>query len=205
MAGRHKAEAQIWAAARPLLDPFVEYVRALTWEPPVPQRILSGQVGPARLARFLFASVALNALIAALLAKSGIGAPLRFFDIPIIDDAIGAGLVAVLGAGLACLVWPALRWAGGTGSLGHTIEAGVYTAAFAYPLLTASRGTQVWLWFIPHYPRYMAVLCVLYFLLIAAPIHQLAFPKVLLVASIPVAILLVLTLAIAHAVGLALP
>jgi hypothetical protein len=131
-----------WSAVEPLLDPFLEFGRAIrAWAHPeeLGSRIIEREIDLGSLCRFLLASAVLSALIGKLLPDEQ-GEAVFTLDVPFLDDVLGVLALTAGGVLNAMVFFKPLHWVGGTGSFGDTVIAGVYATGATYPVITLGSG-----------------------------------------------------------------
>jgi hypothetical protein len=161
-----------WKALGPLLDPFLEYGRAMrvgTRSDQLGARIVANEIGVTALWKFLLAAAVLGALISKLIPDQD-----GFWgvDVPLLDEVIGVLMISIGGVLSSIIMFPFLRWAGGRGSFRHTMIAGVYVSGVLFPLIALAYGLswQVAHW--PHAPTALYYSFGLYFMGVLAAIHE---------------------------------
>ena len=190
-----------YQAIQPVIEPVVEYGHAMrAWgnSTALAARIVSEKIDFGFLSQFLLAAIVLSTLIGRLVPSAS-NSELAFFGLPIIDDAIGLTLLMFAGVLNALLVFWPIRWVGGSGSLRHTLIAGIYTAGAFYPIVTLLSG--LW-WQIAHaeLPNSVSAVGIYYLVRVAADIHRVSFARAF-AASIS-AIVVVFALALAAVLSL---
>lgn len=172
-----------WKALGPLLDGIAA-------------RIADGRIDAAALGKFLLAAVVTSSVFHPLVPDETGGSD-ALLDVPVLDDALNALIMAAGGFLYAGLVFRPLRWVGGVGSCRGTVIAAVYSVAALLPLITLLSG--LW-WQIGHTPlsaQYASYGGLSYLVGILCVLHKLTYRRTYavvfaatIVGAIPIAALI---------------
>jgi hypothetical protein len=186
-----------YKALEPVIEPVLEYGHAMrAWgnSTALAARIVSEKIDFGFLSRFLISAIVISALVGKLVPSAS-DSDLAFFGLPIIDDAIGVAVLMIAGVLNALVVFWPIRWVGGTGSLRHTVIAGIYTAGALYPIVTLLSG--LW-WQIggAELPNSVSAAGIYYLVRVAADIHRVSFRRAFVASIAPIVLVFALAVAV---------